>query len=108
MLFLLVVIVFVVTTAIMTNLVTNAATAAILTPVGLGISAELGLNPVLILALIGTCISLTFLNPFSHQSNLMVMGPGGYSFATFARFGVPLYLVSIVVASTVGYLLLGT
>ncbi len=105
---LLVVIVFVVTTAVMTNLVTNAATAAILTPVGLGIAAELNLDPVLLLALIGTCISLTFLNPFSHQSNLMVMGPGGYSFATFARFGVPLYLASIVVASTVGYLLLGT
>ena len=105
---LLVVIVFVVTTAIMTNLVTNAATAAILTPVGLGIAAELSLDPVLILALIGTCISFTFLNPFSHQSNLMVIGPGGYSFATFTRFGVPLYLASIVVASLVGYLLLAT
>ena len=105
---LLVVIVFVATTAIMTNLVTNAATAAILTPVGLGIAAELSLDPVLILALIGTCISFTFLNPFSHQSNLMVMGPGGYSFATFTRFGIPLYLASIVVACTVGYVLLGT
>ena len=76
--------------------------------VGLGIAAELSLDPVLILALVGTCISLTFLNPFSHQSNLMVMGPGGYSFATFTRFGIPLYLASIVVACTVGYVLLGT
>jgi di/tricarboxylate transporter len=105
---LLVVVVFVVTTAIMTNLVTNAATAGILTPVGLAIAAELALDPVVILALIGTCISFTFLNPFSHQSNLMVMGPGGYSFSTFSRFGVPLYLISIVVACTVGYLLLST
>ena len=43
-----------------------------------------------LLALIGTCISFTFINPFSHQSNLMVMRPGGYTTATFARFGVPL------------------
>ena len=58
--------------------------------------------------LFSVMLPVAVLNPFSHQSNLMVMGPGGYSFATFARFGVPLYLVSIVVASTVGYLLLGT
>jgi len=103
---LLVVIVFVVTTAVMTNLVTNAATAAILTPVGLGIAAELNLDPVLLLALIGTCISLTFLNPFSHQSNLMVLDPGGYSMSSFVRFGVPLFAVSLVTVCIVGYLLI--
>ena len=103
---LLVVLVFVVTTAVMTNLVTNAATASSLTPVGIAIAAELGLDPVTILALIGTCISFTFLNPFSHQSNLMVIGPGGYSFATFARFGVPLFLASLMSAGAIGYVLL--
>lgn len=89
---LLVVIVFVLTTALMTNLVTNAATAAILTPVALAIAPELGLDPVLLLALIGTCISFTLLNPFSHQSNLMVMGPGGYTNTSFARFGTRYFL----------------
>jgi di/tricarboxylate transporter len=102
---LLVVIVFVVTTAVMTNLVTNAATASILTPVGIAIAAQLGLNPVTILALIGTCISFTVIKPFSHLSNLMVMGPGGYTFTSFARFGVPLLLASIVSATAIGYLL---
>jgi di/tricarboxylate transporter len=100
---LLVVIVFVVTTAVMTNLVTNAATASILTPVGIAIAAQLSLNPVTILALIGTCISFTLINPFGHQSNLMVMGPGGYTFASFARFGVPVLLLSIVSATAIGY-----
>ena len=103
---LLVVIVFALTTAAMTNLVTNAATAGILTPVGLSIAMELGLDPVVILALIGTCISFTFLNPFSHQTNLMVIGPGGYTFGAFTRFGIPLFVVSLAVASTVGYLLI--
>lgn len=104
----LVVIVFAVTTALMTNLVTNAAAASILTPVALGIAGSMGLDPVLLLAVIATCISFTFINPFSHQSNLMVMRPGGYSTATFARFGVPLFLVSLVTVSVVGYLLLRT
>ncbi len=103
---LLVVLVFVGVTALMTNLVTNAATASILTPVALSIAGELGVDPVTLLAVIGTSISLTFINPFSHQSNLMVMDPGGYSSTTFARFGVPLLLASVICTGVVGYLLL--
>jgi di/tricarboxylate transporter len=93
-------------TTLLTNVVTNAAAAAILTPVTLAIAASTGLNPVLLLALIGTCISFTFLNPFSHQTNLMVMQPGGYSSGTFFRFGVPLTLVSLVVVFGVAWALL--
>ncbi|MGB4912761.1 MAG: SLC13 family permease [Candidatus Dechloromonas phosphoritropha] len=103
---LLVVIVFAVTTAIVTNLVTNAAAASILTPVAMGIANEMGINPVTLLALIGTCISFTFINPFSHQSNLMVMVPGGYTSASFAKFGVPLVAGSLVTVVIVAYLLL--
>jgi di/tricarboxylate transporter len=102
----LVVVAFATTTAIMTNLVTNAAAASILTPVALGIAADLGINPVTLLALIATCISFTFLNPFSHQSNLMVMEPGGYSTRTFARFGVPLVAVCLATAIAVGWAIL--
>ena len=65
------VIVFAVGTTILTNLVTNAAAASIMTPVGITIARESGVDPVLMLALIGTCISFTFINPFAHQSNLM-------------------------------------
>ncbi len=95
-------------TVTMTNLVTNAATASILAPVGLTVAAELGADPVTILALIGTCISFTFLNPFGHQSNMMVMRPGGYTTATFARFGAPLLITCFVAACAVAYLLLRT
>jgi di/tricarboxylate transporter len=94
------------TTTIMTNLITNAAAASILTPVALGIAPRLGLDPVTLLALVATCISFTFINPFSHQTNLMVMGPGGYSARTFARFGTPLVVVSLATASVVTWALL--
>ena len=99
-------IVFAVTTTIMTNLVTNAAAASILTPVALGIAAKLEIDPVTLLALIATCISFTFLNPFSHPSNLMVMEPGGYSTRTFARFGTPLIAVSLAAAIAVTWAIL--
>ena len=101
-----VVIVFTLATATLTNLVTNAAAASIMTPVGITIARESGVDPVLVLALIGTCISFTFINPFSHQSNLMVMRPGGYTTASFARFGIPLLISVIVAAIGVTYLLL--
>jgi di/tricarboxylate transporter len=103
----LVVVVFAVTTAVLTNVTTNAAAASILTPVALGIAASQGLDPVTLLALIGTCISFTLINPFSHQSNLMVLGPGGYSNREFARFGIPLLIVCLITVSIVGYLLIG-
>lgn len=93
-------------TTLLTNIITNAAAAAIFTPVALTAAASTGLNPVLLLALIGTCISFTFLNPFSHQSNLMVMKPGGYTTAEFVRFGIPLTVVSLVAVCGVGWALL--
>ncbi|ANW67922.1 hypothetical protein BCA37_20510 [Mycobacterium sp. djl-10] len=102
----LVVLVIALGTTLLTNVVTNAAAAAILTPVALTVAAAAGLDPVTLLTLIGTCISFTFLNPFSHQSNLMVMKPGGYTTATFFRFGIPLTLVSLVTVFGVGWLML--
>ncbi|MEZ0050177.1 di/tricarboxylate transporter [Mycobacterium sp. MAA66] len=102
----LVVVVLAVCTTVLTNVVTNAAAAAILTPVVLTIAARTDLNPVLLLTMVGTCISFTFLNPFSHQSNLMVMRPGGYSTGTFVRFGLPLTVVCLVTVCAVSWVLL--
>jgi di/tricarboxylate transporter len=102
----LVVVVFALTTTMMTNLVTNAATASILTPVGIAIATELRIEPAIVLALIGTCVSFTFINPFGYQTNMMVMHPGGYTTQSFARFGIPLLLGCLVSACAVAYLLL--
>lgn len=103
--YLLVIVVFGLVTTILTNVVSNAAAASILTPVAITVAADVGLSPVILLALIGTCISFTFINPFSHQTNLMVIGPIGYSNAEFARFGVPVLLTGLLVACGVGVLL---
>ena len=93
-------------TTLLTNFVTNAAAAAILTPVALTIASSADLSPVLLLTLIGTCISFTFINPYSHQSNLMVMEPGNYTTRTFVRFGIPITLISLVTVFLVAWPLL--
>jgi di/tricarboxylate transporter len=100
------VIVLALATTVMTNLVTNAATAAIVTPVALRIAKDMGVDPVLVLALVGTCVSFTLINPYSHQSNVMVMQPGGYTGAQFARFGAPILAACVVAVCGVTYLLL--
>lgn len=99
------VVVLVVATTLLTNLVTNAAAASILTPVGIGLALEASIDPVIVLATVGTCISFTLINPFSHQTNLMVMRPGGYTYAQFVRFGVPLLATTMVTAILTSWLL---
>jgi di/tricarboxylate transporter len=103
--YVLVVLVFGLVTVILTNVISNAAAASILTPVAITVALEVALNPVILLALIGTCISFTFLNPFSHQTNLMVIGPIGYTTKEFALFGAPILVVGLAVACGVGVLL---
>jgi Na+/H+ antiporter NhaD/arsenite permease-like protein len=102
------VVVLAVATTVLTNLTSNAATAAIVAPVALRIASDLDVDPQTTLALVGTCVSLTFLNPFSHQSNVMVMQPGGYTGGQFARFGVPVLAVCLVAVSAVTYVLLSS
>ena len=67
---------------------------------------SLGIEPIPLLAVIATCLAFTFINPYSHQSNLMVMGPGGYSTRSFVRFGLPIVLVSMVATAAIASLLL--
>ncbi len=90
-------------TTLLTNVVANAAAASILTPVTIAIAHSMALNPAMLLVLVATCISFTFLNPYSHQSNLMVMEPGKYSTKDFVRFGIPLTLVSVVTVFAVAW-----
>jgi di/tricarboxylate transporter len=90
----------------MTNLVTNAATASIVTPIAITIATEMRVDPVTVLALVGTCVSFTLLNPYSHQSNVMVMQPGGYTGGLFARLGAPVLVACLVAVCGVAFVLL--
>jgi di/tricarboxylate transporter len=78
---------------VLTNLVTNAAAAALMFPIATGIAASLGApwEP-FVLVLMLAC-SYAFINPAGFQTHLMVMKPGGYTFADFAKVGVVLTLV---------------
>ncbi len=80
-------------TLIMTNIITNAAAAAFMFPVALSMALRLHVSflPFVMILMVGA--SCAFINPAGFQTNLMVQGPGGYSFGDFAKVGLPLTLV---------------
>ena len=94
---LLIVMVFAVVTTLTTDLVTNSA-AGILASVAIAVAASAELDPVVLLTLIGTCISMTFLNPIAQPTTLMVMGPGGYKPIDYIKCGGPLAAIVAVTA----------
>ena len=81
-------------TVLVTQLVTNNATAVVMFPIALATAGEAGLHarPFAIAVAIGA--SLSFVTPIAYQTNMMVYGMGGYRFWDFARIGIPLLAVT--------------
>ncbi|MEM6490908.1 MAG: SLC13 family permease, partial [Pseudomonadota bacterium] len=84
---------------LLSDVVNNAATAVVMAPIAIAVADGLGLSidPFLMAIAIGA--SCTFLTPIGHQSNLLVMGPGGYRFSDYWRMGLALDLIIIAVAT---------
>ncbi len=80
-------------TIIMTNIITNAAAAAFMFPVALSLATSLGVSFMPFAMILMSAASCAFINPAAFQTNLMVQGPGGYTFGDFARVGVPLTII---------------
>ena len=80
-------------TALLTEMITNNAAAALMFPVGLAISEILGINFIPFVIVIMLAASASFVTPIGYQTNLMVYGPGGYRFTDFGRIGLPLSLI---------------
>ncbi len=91
--------VFYITTALLTELISNNAVAVLMTPVALSLAATLDVSamPFLVAVLFGA--SAAFMTPFGYQTNAIVMGPGGYKFADYLRIGSLLQLLMIMIAT---------
>jgi di/tricarboxylate transporter len=85
-------------TMILTELITNNAAAILLFPVALSTAAAAGLDPRPFAIAIAIGASSSFLTPIGYQTNTMVYGIGGYRFGDYARLGLPLSVLMIVVA----------
>ena len=79
--------------AILTNVVSNNAAAVIGTPIAISIGQQLGapIEPFVLAVLFGA--NMSFVTPIGYQTNLLVMGAGGYKFNDFVKVGFPLAVI---------------
>ncbi|MDY6956495.1 MAG: SLC13 family permease [Pseudomonadota bacterium] len=86
-----------VVTAVMTNIITNNAAAALMFPFAVSVAnnLEVSLLPFGIAIMMGA--SAAYATPMGYQTNLMVMGPGGYRFIDYLRLGLPLTFITSIV-----------
>ena len=82
------------TTAIFTNLITNNAAAVLMFPIALASAERLEVSIMPFAIAIMTAASASFATPIGYQTNLMVQGPGGYTFADYLRLGLPLTVLA--------------
>jgi di/tricarboxylate transporter len=88
-----------VVTMFLSDLVNNAATAAVMCPIAISTATQLGVNADAFLMAIAVGASCAFLTPIGHQNNTLILGPGGFRFGDYWRMG--LLLEVIVVATSV-------
>lgn len=79
-----------VTTMFLSDVMNNAATAAVLCPIAIGIAGALGVNPDSFLMAVAIGASCAFLTPIGHQNNTLILGPGGFGFGDYWKLGLPL------------------
>jgi di/tricarboxylate transporter len=90
--------VILVVTMFLSDVMNNAATAAVMCPIALGIAATLGVNPDSFLMAVAIGASCAFLTPIGHQNNTLILGPGGFRFGDYWRLGLPLEALVVAVS----------
>ena len=87
-----------VVTMFLSDLMNNAATAAVMAPIALGIASALGVNPDSFLMAVAIGASCAFLTPIGHQNNTLILGPGGFGFGDYWRLGLPVEVLVVAVS----------
>lgn len=87
-----------VVTMTLSDLMNNAATAAVMCPIAIGIATQLGVSADPFLMAVAVGASCAFLTPIGHQNNTLILGPGGLHFGDYWRLGLPLEILVVVVS----------
>jgi len=85
-------------TMLLSGIINNAATVVLMAPIAISVAKGLGfsVDPFLMAVAVGG--SCAFLTPIGHQSNTLVMGPGGYKFTDYTIMGLPLTIIIILLS----------
>lgn len=85
-------------TALLAAYITTKAAVAIVFPIALSVAQQLGVSGMPFVLAVSYAAACTFITPHGYVTNLMVYGPGGYTFKDFMRIGLPLTLIYMAVA----------
>ncbi|MFN3842218.1 MAG: SLC13 family permease [Rehaibacterium terrae] len=86
-----------VVTMTLSDLMNNAATAAVMCPIAIGTAGQLGVSADPFLMAVAVGASCAFLTPIGHQNNTLILGPGGFRFGDYWPLGLPLEILVIAV-----------
>ena len=82
---------------VLTQFMSNTASAALLAPIGISIAQSIGADPKPVLMALGIAASCAFATPMATPPNTLVLGPGNFSFNDYAKVGVPMCVISLIV-----------
>ncbi len=85
-------------TALFTQVLSNTATAVLLAPLAVASAQNLGVQPQAFLMAVGIAASMAFASPVASPVNTLVMGAGNYRFSDYAKVGIPLILITALIA----------
>ena len=80
-------------TFVLTEVMSHTAAAVLIAPIAFNTALDLGVSPKPFFMGVAIAASSCFMTPISHQSNALVMGPGGYHFSDYLKVGTPLNLL---------------
>ena len=86
-------------TALITEVMSNAAATVLVTPIAIDAARSLGANPQTFVMAVVIAAATSFLMPIGHQANVLVFGPGGYKFGDYTKVGVWLNIIIFIIVA---------
>ncbi len=86
-------------TALLTEVISNAAATVLVVPIAIDTAFNLGASPHSFVMATVMAASTSFLMPIGHQDNVIVFGPGGYRFSDYTKVGIWLNLIILILVA---------
>lgn len=88
---------FVLLTVALTQVINGAAAVTVIAPIAIATAQRVGMEPRSVAMAVALASSMAFMSPLGHSVNVMVMGAGGYTFKDYARVGIPLTILLVII-----------